>query len=60
MGKTTRTVVIAVVTAVWVLNFVLGLTVNSYSPSESINGVFMVIVGGLFALRERDDSKDGD
>jgi hypothetical protein len=46
----TRTVVIAVVTAVWAANFIAGVAVKGYQPSESINGIFMAIVGGLFAL----------
>jgi hypothetical protein len=48
-----RTVVIAVVTAVWAMNFLAGVFINGYEPSESINGIFMAIVGGLFALGSR-------
>lgn len=66
----TRTIVIGVVTAVWAANFVAGIAVKGYQPSESINGIFMAIVGGLFALGSRGggnggsppptDSKDGE
>lgn len=49
----TRTIVIAVVTAVWAANFIAGVAVKGYQPSESINGIFMAIVGGLFALGAR-------
>lgn len=50
IGDRTRTVIIGVVTGVWATNFVAGLFVQDYQPSESINGIFMAIVGGLFAL----------
>lgn len=53
LSDRTRTVVIAVVTAVWAANFLAGIFLNGYSPSESINGIFMAIVGGLFALGAR-------
>jgi hypothetical protein len=49
----TRTIIIFVVTTVWAVNFAAGLLVHSYKPSESINGIFMAIVGGLFALGAR-------
>jgi hypothetical protein len=49
----TRTVIIGVVTAVWAINFSAGLVIVDYKPSESINGIFMAIVGGLFALGAR-------
>lgn len=52
----TRTIVIFVVTVVWALNFTAGLVLTDYKPSESINGIFMAIVGGLFALGARDTS----
>lgn len=62
-----RTVIIGVVTTVWAINFTAGLVVDDYKPSESINGIFMAIVGGLFALGARagqqkneDSSKDGE
>lgn len=50
----TATIVIAVITVVWAGNIVAGmLRVNDYQPSESVNGIFMAIVGGAFALRAR-------
>lgn len=52
----TRTIIIFVVTTVWAINFGAGLVVPSYHPSESINGIFMGIVGGLFALGARNNS----
>lgn len=64
IGDRTRTVIIAVVTSVWAINFLAGLVVTDYKPSESINGIFMAIVGGLFALGARhagkDDKGDGE
>lgn len=50
----TATWVIGVVTAVWAANIVLGMAqINDYQPSEAVNGIFMTIVGGAFALRAR-------
>jgi len=48
-----RNVIIAVVTTVWAANFLAGLFVQDYKPSESINAIFMAIVGTLFALGQR-------
>ena len=59
IGDRTRTVIIAVVTTVWALNFTAGLVLSDYKPSESINGIFMAIVGGLFALGARQGSSNG-
>lgn len=53
IGDRTRTVIITVVTVVWAINFLAGLFVRDYQTSESINGIFMAIVGGLFALGAR-------
>ena len=48
----TATVIIGVVTVIWALNIVAGMTSwNDYQPSESINAIFMAVVGGAFALR---------
>jgi hypothetical protein len=49
-----RTVLIGVVTTVWAANFAAGLAVPSYEPDQAINAIFMAIVGGLFALGNRD------
>ena len=54
MSDKTATFIIAIVTAVWAANIVAGmLRWNDYAPSESVNGIFMVIVGGTFAARAR-------
>lgn len=50
IGDKTRTVVIGVVTTVWAANFLAGIVIPGYEPSESINGIFMAVVGSLFAL----------
>lgn len=63
LSERTRTVIIYLVATVWAVNFIAGLVVTDYKPSESINGIFMAIVGGLFALGARgghDKTKDGD
>ena len=62
MNDRTRTVVIGVVTGVWALNFVAGLIPSlGYESDQAINGIFMAIVGGLFALggRKKDDGGNG-
>lgn len=56
----TRTIIIGVVTSVWATNFGAGLLVSGYKPSESINGIFMGIVGGLFAMSARSKNNDKD
>jgi hypothetical protein len=53
------TIVIAVVTTVWTMNLIVGMFgINGYHASESINGIFMAIVGGAFALRAKAGDKD--
>lgn len=48
----TATVLIYTVSGIWVLNVLAGLfEFNGYQTSESINGIFTLIVGGAFALR---------
>lgn len=60
LSDRTRTVVIGVVTSVWATNFLAGIVIDSYKPSESINGIFMAIVGGLFALGARESANKKD
>lgn len=52
-----RNIIIAVVTAVWAINFAAGLVVPGYTPDPTIHAVFMSIVGGLLAIGARSDSK---
>lgn len=55
----TATVVIGVVTAIWAVNILAGITqVNDYQPSETVNGIFMALVGGAFALRNKSGKGD--
>ena len=54
------TIIISVVTTVWVLNLVVGMFgINDYQSSESINGIFMAIVGAAFTLRARGGGDKG-
>lgn len=47
-------IIIGVVTAVWAANIVAGMvTFRGYQPLESVNGIFMVIVGGTFLFRNK-------
>ena len=55
IGNRTRTAIIYAVTAVWVANFGAGFFVEDYHPDQAINGIFLAIVGGLFALGKKDD-----
>lgn len=53
--------IIIVVTSVWALNFLVGLVPQlSTRRDPLLNGIFMAIVGGLFALSERKKGKDDD
>ena len=55
--------IIYVVTAVWALNFLVGIIPwFDYKPDQAINAIFMAIVGGLFAIAERRprDNNNGD
>jgi hypothetical protein len=46
-------IIIVVVTLVWVINFGARFFVKDYQPQESLNAIFMGIVGGLVAWRSR-------
>lgn len=54
-----RNAIIAVVTTVWATNFAAGLLVTTYEPDQSINAIFMAIVGGLFAIGARNSKSGG-
>lgn len=60
LSDLTRTRVIAAVTTVWACNFFAGLFLPGYESDQAINGIFMVVVGGLFALNARASEKDDD
>lgn len=50
----TANIITGIVTAVWVANVVGGMfQINGYQPSEGINTIFTVIVGGAFVLRHK-------
>lgn len=59
MSRRTSTIIIAVVTTLWIVNFIATLTVDGYEPSESVNAVFASIIGGIVAMgtRKRDDDE---
>lgn len=60
IGEKMRNWIIAVVTVVWAVNFMAGLLPQfAYEPDQAINGIFMAIVGGLFALGARERSRGG-
>lgn len=50
----TANIITGVVTVVWVANVLGGMfQINGYQPSEGINTIFTVIVGGAFVLRHK-------
>lgn len=54
ISDTTANIIIGVVTSIWAGNIIAGMfEINDYQPSETINGIFMTIVGGAFVLRAR-------
>ena len=60
IDETTRRIIIYLVSAVWAINFAAGFFVTDYKPDQAINGIFMAIVGGLFALGARKNGGDGN
>lgn len=60
LGNRARAIVIGVVTFVWAANFLAGIVVQDYQPSESINAIFMGIVGTLFAIGSRNGGNKSD
>lgn len=60
IGDRPHLAVIAVVTAVWAGNFVASLIpAMDYEPDQAINGIFMVIVGAMFAIGARNGNNGG-
>ena len=59
IDETTRRVIIYLVSAVWAVNFAAGFVVEDYKPDQAINGIFMAIVGGLFALGAKNGKNGG-
>lgn len=54
-----KNVILIVVTSVWSINFVAGLVpAFQYHPDQTINGIFMGIVGGVFALSAKKENDD--
>lgn len=50
----TANIIIGVVTVVWAGNILAAMVpAFDHEPSEAVNGIFMAIVGGAFALRAR-------
>lgn len=50
----TASITIAVVLTVWTTSTFAGMFgINGYQPSESINGIFMAVVGGALLAKQR-------
>lgn len=55
--------IIVLVTIVWCINFFAQFLIPTYHPDVTLNGVFLSLVGGAFALsrKEKDtNDKNGD
>lgn len=54
--------ILVTVSIVWVINFGAQFVVPDYHSDVSINGIFIAVVGGAFALSRKggDDDEDGD
>ena len=59
IDDTTRRIIIYLVSGVWAVNFGASFVVEDYKPDQAINGIFMAIVGGLFALGARQNGGRG-
>lgn len=56
----TVNVIVGVVTAVWAVNVVMGMIPHSdYHPPESINAIFVTIVGGAVTYKARSKGDGG-
>jgi hypothetical protein len=53
------TLLLVVSCIVWFANFVLGVVLSDYKGSDSVNAVFLAVIGGIFAVRvTRKDDDD--
>lgn len=59
LNERVANVIIVMITLVWAVNFGARFFVVDYQPSESINAIFMAIVGGVFALKGRTGGAGG-
>lgn len=60
VGQNIKTGIIVVVTIVWVVNFILGATLENHRPDPTVNVAFMAIVGSLFALPTKKPGSGGE
>lgn len=57
-SKWGQRIVLSLVTVVWATNFVAPFMVEGYESKESINVIFMGIVGWRFVRRDRTEERD--
>ena len=43
---------------VWVANFIFGIVIDSYEGSETINAIFVAVIGGVFTLKGQRKNAD--
>jgi hypothetical protein len=60
ISRKTTTLVVALVSSVWAVNFLAGVVLPNYEADQAINGIFMAIVGGTLALGRTRDKDGGD
>ena len=55
----TANIVIGVVTVIWAASILAGIfNLNDYNPSESVNGIFLAVVGAALAARHKSGGGD--
>lgn len=45
---------------VWVANFTIGVFVASYKGSETVNAVFLAVIGGIFTLKTKQKADEAE
>ena len=55
-----RTTLVTIVTTAWIINFGAGFFNEDYQSSDAVNGIFMLIVGAIFAAGAKSNGGGGD
>lgn len=54
------TAIVGVVTVIWAANVIAGIASHDYRTPESINAIFVTIVGGALTYKARSKNGGGD
>jgi uncharacterized membrane protein YqgA involved in biofilm formation len=60
LNERVRTVLISVITGVWVVSIGLSMVNPAYDPDPSVNAVFALVIGTGFGLGKRDSNGSGN